>query len=332
MSKPPKLDSVRHVRSRGKWYSYFTTGRKDALGNPVRVPLPHYQDPSFYQSYAAMMGHKHKTKGEAFSDLVESYFKSDTFGRLAKASQKAYRIYIGGMVEHLGDFPASDIIPADVRAAYKVAKLSNAQWNLTTGALRGLFKYARQHNLIRHDCDPMKDIELLSMGEHEPWPLKAVQDGLKSPTVSLAVHLLYYTGQRVSDVVKMRWNDIANGKIAVKQQKTGLYLNIDMHPALVSELARHERKAMTILCDGDGKPLKTDTVRRLIDAFGKEHGLKIVPHGLRKNAVNALLEAGCTPYEVGAVTGQSPQTIEHYAKRRDRTVLSEGAILKWRAK
>ena len=141
MSKPPKLDSVRHVRSRGKWYSYFTTGRKDTLGNPVRVPLPHYQDPSFYQSYAAMMGHKHKTKGEAFADLVETYFKSDTFGRLAKASQKAYRIYLNNITLHLGDFPAGDIIPADVRAAYKVAKLSNAQWNLSTGALRGLFKY-----------------------------------------------------------------------------------------------------------------------------------------------------------------------------------------------
>jgi hypothetical protein len=44
-------------------------------------------------------------------------------------------------------------------------------------------------------------------------------------------------------------------------------------------------------------------------------GYKVVPHGLRKNAVNTLLEVGCTVAEVSSITGQSLQMVEHYAKQ-----------------
>lgn len=49
--------------------------------------------------------------------------------------------------------------------------------------------------------------------------------------------------------------------------------------------------------------------------LGPALGIKTVPHGLRKNAVNALLEAGCTIAEVSAITGQTHQVVEHYAAK-----------------
>jgi hypothetical protein len=57
-----------------------------------------------------------------------------------------------------------------------------------------------------------------------------------------------------------------------------------------------------------------------------------VPHGLRKNAVNALLEAECSTAEVSAITGQSLQMIEHYAKHRNTAKLASTAILKFEAR
>jgi len=53
-----------------------------------------------------------------------------------------------------------------------------------------------------------------------------------------------------------------------------------------------------------------------------------VPHGLRKNAVNALLEAGCTVAEVAAITGQTYGVVEHYAARVNRRHLGKAAIVK----
>jgi hypothetical protein len=49
---------------------------------------------------------------------------------------------------------------------------------------------------------------------------------------------------------------------------------------------------------------------------------------LRKNAVNALLEAGCTPAEVQGITDQSIPMIAHYAKGVNKLKLGRAAVVK----
>src|SRR5262249_9422494 len=58
--------------------------------------------------------------------------------------------------------------------------------------------------------------------EHEPWP-DDVQDRFVAACDSnlyLAFHLLLCTGQRVSDVVKMKWADFNGMHFKLVQQKT----------------------------------------------------------------------------------------------------------------
>ena len=69
--------------------------------------------------------------------------------------------------------------------------------------------------------------------------------------------------------------------------------------------------------------------RKRLQAFTAALGIKTVPHGLRKNAVNALLEAGCTIAEVSAITGQTHQVVEHYAAKVNRRKLGKSAIVKF---
>ncbi|PPD28690.1 MAG: hypothetical protein CTY20_09140 [Hyphomicrobium sp.] len=52
-------------------------------------------------------------------------------------------------------------------------------------------------------------------------------------------------------------------------------------------------------------------------------------HGLRKSAVVFLLEAGCSDAETAAITGQSRDMVEHYAKHVNQKRLTALAILKW---
>ena len=58
---------------------------------------------------------------------------------------------------------------------------------------------------------------------------------------------------------------------------------------------------------------------------------RLVFHGLRKSAVVFLLEAGCTDAETAAITGQSRDMVEHYAKQVNQKRLAAAAILKWEA-
>jgi integrase len=57
----------------------------------------------------------------------------------------------------------------------------------------------------------------------------------------------------------------------------------------------------------------------------------LVFHGLRKSAVVCLLEAGCCDAETAAITGQSRDMVEHYAKQVNQRRLAAAAILKWEA-
>ena len=65
------------------------------------------------------------------------------------------------------------------------------------------------------------------------------------------------------------------------------------------------------------------------EAFTDFRERRLVFHGLRKFAVNALLEAGCTDAEVAAITGQSREMIEHYSRQVNQRKLAQTAMSKW---
>ena len=52
----------------------------------------------------------------------------------------------------------------------------------------------------------------------------------------LAYALLFYTGQRSGDVVRMRRADISGGAIRVVQEKPGVELSIQIHPDLAEAI------------------------------------------------------------------------------------------------
>ncbi|MEM8648467.1 MAG: hypothetical protein AAGF86_19305, partial [Pseudomonadota bacterium] len=49
-------------------------------------------------------------------------------------------------------------------------------------------------------------------------------------------------------------------------------------------------------------------------------------HGLRKNAVVALAEAGCTTAQISAITGQTQRVVEHYLGTLRQGVLADQAM------
>lgn len=195
-----------------------------------------------------------------------------------------------------------------------------------------LYRYARERN--RTTLEPTKDIRPRKGGEHRAWPQNALEAGLGAShdRTRLVVHLLYYTGQRIGDVMKMRWSDIHGGRVAVLQQKTGKALDILLHADLAAELERTPKRGLYIVTNQDGERMTPQVVRKELKALGDSLGLALVPHGLRKNAVIALLEAGCTVAETAAITGQTFNIVEKYAAQVDQRRLGDAAILKFENK
>lgn len=187
--------------------------------------------------------------------------------------------------------------------------------------LGSLYAWGRKRGHVT--ARPTDDIALFEETPHEPWPDWLLAEALADEAVQLPVALLYYTAQRIGDVCQMRWSDIRDGAIMVTQQKTGKVLAIPFHAELANLLDAAPRTALTIL------PLQSVAVRKAIQAWAKGRGQAIVPHGLRKNAVIALLECGCSIAETSAISGQTLQMVEHYAQGRNQSRLASAAILKW---
>lgn len=326
------IQYVKRTRAKGRWYYYFDTGQTDETGKRIWKRLPDPKDRAFGQTYAALLGHRSRRENVetllTVKKLVDLYQASAHFEKLKPNTQKVYRIYQGEFVDQLGNGPAQQIEQKDIVLMLDNMADRPGAANMVLRASRAVYVWARKRGHVTNR--PFDDIDEMTLGEHEPWPESLLEQALScdDDRIRLAVHLLYYTAQRIGDVVALRWTDIRKDEIVMTQAKTEKALRIPIHAELSEELARHPRSLSTIL-GGEPTSYRVEKLRLDIQAYCAKLGYKIVPHGLRKNAVNALLEAGCSVAETAAISGQSLQVVEHYAKKRDQVKLGQSAILKW---
>lgn len=332
MAKLPSLKYAKFVRSKGKVYAYFNTGKKVA-GKFVWTALPSPASVGFYDSYIAMLGARTKRESSprTVAATVEQFQASDDFKKLSLGSQKLYRSTFKRITEELGKFPVDAVERKHVREVVSHRIAGNGAKNVFLKVLSLFYTWARDNELT--DKRPAEGFKPFSIGSHEPWPDDLLRAALiaDDDRTRLAVHLLYYTGLRIGDVVRLRWSDIRDGKIYVMPQKSSRRkrsLDFPLPSPLAAELARTPKRGITIIVNWRGQQMGDDRIRMELKAFAAALGFDVVPHGLRKNAVNTLLEAGCTVNEVMSITGQSPQIVQHYAKRVDQSRLSEAAIIK----
>lgn len=329
---PSYPDFVKRVTSRGREYEYFDTGQTVA-GKRIYKKLPRKSDPSYGGVYASLLAartSREKPKSlTTVADLSRAYQKSDKFTGRSNSTQYTYLRYLMRIEAEMGDAPVEEVERADIVALLDKMAATPGAAKMVLAVTQNLMKFAIKREWIK--VDPTAGIEPgeKSKEQHEPWHEDLIEKAIADKKVGLAVALLYYTGQRIGDVCKMRWADIRDGFIYVKQQKTDKELDIRLHADLAAMLTREGKQAITILHDRNGRPIKVDALRKRLQKFAADMGYEVVPHGLRKNAVNALLEAECSIGEVSSITGQSLQMVEHYARRRNNKRMGSAAVLKW---
>lgn len=332
MPRLPKLQYVKFVRSKGTVYGYFDTGKKDVAGKRIYAPLGKHSSVGFGDSYAVMLGHRSRREAtpNTVTDLADRFEESAEFARLSLGTRKFYTSLLKHVRAELGEFPIRDVKRAHItEVVHNRLGEKNGTRNGFLAVYGVLHTYAQSLELV-DTISPTRHVKPFKTGEHEPWPEDVLEAGLAAEhdRTRLAVALLYYTGQRIGDVVRFRWNDIREGVLSFTQQKTGKPMDVPLHSDLVAELARTPKRGITIIVNHEGQPMTPQVIRRELKKFAAAQGRELVPHGLRKNAVNALLEAGCTDYEVQAITGQSLQMIAHYARKVNRKKLGKAAIFK----
>lgn len=322
---------VKPVKAKGRVYHYWTRSKPW-----VRLPDPGKDPDGFMRKLAACQRVDAARKEQRVGTLAQSitlYKKHPDFTDRAANTQKLYGIYFAELCQIFPEASLHEITPQLVRR-YVMDENADRRGaaNMMLKMLHIVYKWAseRRSGLT----DPTKGIKLYKIGEHEPWPDHVIDAALTSPDAAFrrAVKLHLYTGQRTGDVCRTAWNVVtADQRIPVKQQKTGTPLLIPIHPDLRGELSMTPKTAITILTNRTGGPLQPQTFSKWVADFAAKHKVKLVPHGLRKNAVIGLLEAECSTAEVSSITGQSLGEVERYARLRNQGRIAVGAMEKWSA-
>ena len=131
------------------------------------------------------------------------------------------------------------------------------------------------------------------------------------------------------DLIRMGRQHVKDGRINVRQQKTGTRLWLPIHPDLKAIMDATPSDHLTFLVSELGKPYKSaGSFGQRMKLWAREAGLIGCPlHGLRKVSLRRLAEAGCSAPEIMAISGhKSLAEVERYIKSAEQTVMADRAI------
>lgn len=318
----------RHGRRR--WY-YRRRGHKLS-------PLPEPGSPGFLSAYEAAAGKpvtegagQERTHPGSISALVVAYYETAGWSELRPSTQRDYRYQLDAFRAVHGTKRVATIEPKHVEAIiHAVGAKPGAALNLRR-RLHKIFALAKKLGWrTDNPVEPAERTRTRSEG-HVPWSeddISRFEARWPSGTRErLALALLLYTGQRRSDVVTMGRQHVRDGRIQVKQIKTGTRLAIRIHPTLQGEIDAAP-PGMTFLLTSFGKPFSAAGFTLWFVERARLAGLeKRSPHGLRKAAARRLAEAGCSAKEIAAVTGHaSLAQVAAYTRDADQTLLADAAM------
>lgn len=276
-----------------------------------------------------------RVAGDTVGALIEAWQRSPEWQALAESSRRQYARYIGPFMgmQHVQAARVERRQIIAIRNAVAQTR-GNGAANAFGRAVSAMFAWGLEAGWVKFS--PVARIKMLKLGELPTWSQEELDAALAvvAEPIRRALILAVFTGQRCSDLVKMTWVDYSGTAIGVKQQKTGTPLVVACHPDLKQELDRWKeaRSTTTILANSRGRPWTANGLTKQviasvgqIDGFPRGRGI----HGLRKLAAVKLAEAGCSVFEIAAITGhRSVQNLEIYTRAAEQKRLAERAILR----
>jgi integrase len=268
---------------------------------------------------------------------IEKFLASPLYNERAETTKRNYRRVFDQLRKSYGAGLLRDLQPRHIRKIRnEIAAKSTTGADIAMSLISMLWEFAvEQLGLDELGADPTHGVKRVHKvaHEHEPCPPELIDRFLREarPSLCWAVKLALYTGQRRSDLVKMKWSQFDGEFIEVRQQKTGALLSIPCHKELRTELETMPRVAETILVGERGAPLTGDSLSVMVRKALREMGVDgYAVHGLRKNAAVALADVGCDAFEIAAITGhRTTAMVAHYAKRHDQRRRARSAMDKW---
>jgi integrase len=315
MARPRKNDThlPRSVYLKHGAYWHVRSGRWTRLGTTLKDALI---------AYARM----HDTPRGGMPNLIDTVLEHIR-PNLSKATIAQYDTAARKLKKMLQQFAPDQVRPKHV-AAIKVALAPTPNMaNRCLSLLRQVFAWALEQQLV--ESNPAVGIKrhleakrgrLIGMDEYARVYAKA------GPRLQIIMDLCIRTGQRISDVLRIRRADLTEEGLRFVQQKTGAKLVVPWTPELRAVVDRAKVlngniRALTLLHNRRGKTPDYRTVKLQWDTACTAAGVTDAHlHDLR---ALALMHARRQGLEATRLAGHSsPGQTERYLRDRDEPLAS----------
>jgi len=192
--------------------------------------------------------------------VIQRYREGKKYTKLAPGTRKYYDRFlrdIGALGCRLPFASFTRRAVVDFVESYPKAH----QRRQAAAVLKNLFAIARYHGIVTTDDAAGLQLEttqprdrVWSDGEIARWIEAAAGE---DPHMTTAFLLLQFTAQRPTDVLRMTWPQYSGSAIRLRQQKTGVLLDVPLHPVLRDHLNGLDRSGscLTIVAFR-GRPVK----------------------------------------------------------------------------
>lgn len=201
----------------------------------------------------------------AFADLV-SRTLADLKLTVAESTFRNYQLCSHQVLKSFANFTPQQVKPYHVARFLDSRKAKPGMANVLHTFLRNMFHRAVRWGIV--ESDPTRDIERFTISKRDRYITDEEFRAIKAkapPALACLMDLAYITGQRIGDCRHIKYSDISETGVFIKQQKTKTRVLITMTPDLAEVIARARRlhqsiKGLTLFHGRDGRPLPYGTL------------------------------------------------------------------------
>ena len=321
------LSNLNIVWSKGRRYAYY---RRRIGGKNVEARIRgEVGSPQFLREYNRIheAWAKKATAGkplakDSVAATIAAYRASPRFRRLRTRTKASYDCFLDDLLQTVGDRSITNLPRSFVlQKQAAIARDHPRQADLFVAVARRLLGFAMDMGL-REDNPALRIEAAYKRGAgYRPWRSEETQALLAAappPPIRLGMMLGLMTGQRLGDVVSMRWSQVSEDGIEIKQAKTGAEVFIPLTSQLRKALNETKKSSVFVLANKRGLPYTASGFSHQFAKAVKKAGLGgsgLVFHGLRKTSTVILAEAGLSNEVIKAITGHTTDAmVSHYAR------------------
>ncbi len=226
--------------------------------------------------------------------------------RLKPNTVKQYQLAADRLKKILAEFSPEQVRPKHIAAIKNHFAETPNMGNRVISFLRTVFNYAVEWQMV--DANPCIGIRRHPEKKRDRYITDAEYAVVKaagSPVLGAIMDICYLTGQRIGDVLAIRYSDITADGILFTQEKTGKRLIVRMTPDLRAAIERAKKcrrstvRGFTLFHTRGGRPYAYSTVRDMLRRATAKAGVDDFHlHDLRAKSLTEAKRQGLDPQKL----------------------------------